>query len=417
MSRNPRTIFEVPYVAPPGYGPPQQLINPIMEVWLEAGPIEVTINQRGNISHSPPAAVNPALNTNFPASSIDVGILIGGSWLNVNKAADPIEVTLSVLGGMIIGNLFSSTALITVTISMRSSEVVTTASKRGWVQWSNIGSLDFTVWKDNIAGERPLDWNGWVYEIRKLGNKAVVYGEGGVSMLAPSGNTYGLLSIHKVGLKGRKSIAGDDKRQFFIDADGDLFGIVEGPMKSSMFEASIDPERLGYSEFLSSMNSPILSWDMLNNLLYICDGVSGYIYSPDSKSLGVGPANITGIGLRGDTLYVAASSEIVIPPFEICTDIYDMGSRKNKTITTVELGTDVIGDLWVSLDYRINKAAAFKTLVWHKVSPNGVTNIPCYGVEFRVRVRRTTYAYFELDYIRVNGIVHDYNFLYPYVGR
>ena len=436
MSINPRTIFEVPYIAPPGYGPPsQQLINPLMDIWLEVEPIVVDTRLQGVWSSSPAADRNPALDTVFdcrrlgndglPVGIITLTISILGTWLNVNVVALPIIVTTSILGTIILGKLLSTGAasLITLVVTIGSGGVYsvpvmhTSPPRSNWVKWSNIGNLDFTIWKDNIAGERPLNWKGWIYAIKKLGNKVIVYGGGGVSMLAPSSNTYGLLSIHEVGLKGKQAVAGDDKVQFFVDESGKLYSVGETVMKASLFEASIYPEKLDYSEYLSLMGDIVLSWDELNRLLYICDGISGYVYSPDSKSLGSGPINITGIGLRGEFLYIAASSTIVNPIFQICTDIYDMGSRKNKTISTVELGTDVIGDLQVALDYRMDKAAAFKTLSWHMVSPNGVTNIPCFGVEFRVRVRRTTYAYFELDYIRVNGVIHDYNFQYPYVGR
>lgn len=420
MHKIPSTIFEsfpVVHLVPQ---PPSHIVSPprlYKGFEIEAEPIVVTVWQRGNSTVFPPAAINPALNNLINVSSIDVTVSILGSWLNVNKSADPIEVTTSVLGTFIIGKLFSNAALITVEIDLSLPEMTTTGSKMNWVKWSNIGNLDFTIWKDNIAGERPLDWAGWVYSIRKLGNKVIVYGDGGISMLAPSGNAFGLLPIHKVGLKGKQAIAGDDKVQYFVDAIGKLQRLLEVPQKSSLFEQSIVPEELDYSEYLSNMTNPILSWDALNKLLYICDGTSGYVYSQDSNSLGSGPANITGIGLRNNEAYIVSPSTIENPIFEICTDIYDMGSRKNKTITTIELGTDVIGDLWVTLDYRKNKAEEFKTLTWHRVSPNGVTNIPCFGVEFRIRVKRTTYAYFELDYIRVNGIVHDYNFQYPYVGR
>ena len=420
MYKVPSTIFEALPIVSLVESPPSSLVNrPRVYEGLEivAEPIIVTLQIRGTITHSPPAPINPSLNTSIITSGIEVEVSVLGSWLNVNKSAGPIVVTLSVLGTLIIGKLLSSAALLTITVSMGSPEILTTGSKQNWIKWANIGNLDFTIWKDNIAGERPLDWHGWTYDIKKLGNKVIVYGEGGVSMLAPSGNTYGMLSVYKAGLKSRQAVAGDDKVQFFIDASGNLFSLGEVAMKSSLFESSIVPDRLGYAEYLSTMVNPVLSWDTLNKLLYICDGTSGYIYSAADKSLGSGPNNITGIGLRGDTLHITASSDIVNPIFEICTDIYDMGSRKNKTISTVELGTDVVGDLWVALDYRKDKAVDFETLGWHKVSPNGVTNIPCFGVEFRIRAKRTSYAYFELDYVRVNGIVHDYAFQYPYIGR
>ena len=416
MSIYPRTIFEVPRIALPAFVVVPRTIGS-SAVDIVAEPIEVVISQRGNITHYPQAAVNSALDQEFEVSELDMAITILGSWLNVGIVAAPITVTLSNLGSLQVAVFFSSSALITLTINMGSPEIVTEGVKRGWVKWSNIGSLDFTVGKDNIAGERPLDWKGWVYAIKKLGNKIIVYGENGVSMLAPNENVFGLVPIYGVGLKGKHAVAGDEKIQFFIDNYGRLFSIGEIAMKSSLFESSITPERLDYSEFFNTMINPILSWDKLNNLLYICDGISGYVYSSEDKSLGEGPINITGIDTQDNTLYVVASSTIDNPVFEICTDIYDMGSRKNKTISTIELGTDATDDLFVSIDYRKDKAAEFKTLGWHKVNPNGIANIPCFGVEFRIRVKKTNYEYFELDYIRVNGIVHNYIFQYPYVGR
>jgi hypothetical protein len=391
------------------------------DVTIVAEPFELLVVQRGNYTHYPSLPYNPLLNTVYDCSDSDSAgvpdkgkivttVSIIGTWLNFDFVALPIEITLSILNDEeFAGAIFSTGSLttLTVTVSMGSAIIVTEAVRKNWVKWSNIGHLDFTIWKDNIAGERPLDWKGWVYAIKKLSsNKIVIYGENGASFLIPSDNIFGLHTIHRIGLKGRHAVCGNDKEHFFIDRDGRLYRVGEAL------------ELLDYREYLGTLGSSVvMSLDELNRLVYICDGMKGYIYSIDNKSLGSGPINITSIGSQSGTLYIGASSTIATPIFEICTDIYDMGSRKNKTLSTVELGTDATGDLWVTLDYRMDKAAAFKTLDWHKVSPNGVTNIPCFGVEFRVKVKRTTYAYFELDYIRVNGIIHNYAFQYPFVGR
>ena len=416
MPRIPYTIFETPRVAPTDYGIVTPRLVGTPAVYVVADPIEVTLWQRGNYTRVPPAPINVALNQVVIVAPFVTTVTMSGTWRNVTKAASPILVTTSILGTFRIGKIFSkdATSVIGVTISLGSPLILTEGVRRSWVKWSNIGSADFTIWKDNIAGERPLDWKGWVYEIKKLGNKVVVYGENGVSLLAPSGNTFGLLSIHRIGLKGRQAVAGNDKVQFFVDKSGQLHSLGETVMKSSMFEASIYPEKLDYSEYIASMNDVVLSWDELNSLLYICDGISGYVYSPDSKSLGSGPINVTGIGTQDGELYVAASSAIAIPTFELCTDIYDMGSRKNKTISSIEIGTDATNNLWASIDYRLDKAGAFSTLAWHRVNPNGTVTIPCFGVEFRFRLKMTTYEYFEIDYIKVNGVIHNYSYLDSY---
>jgi hypothetical protein len=292
--------------------------------------------------------------------------------------------------------------------------MITTPAKSNWVKWGNIGSIDFTIWKDNIAGERPLDWKGWVYEIKKLGNKVVVYGQNGVSLLVPTGNTYGLHPVHDLGLKGKQAVSGSNSVHFFVDSNGVLFSLGENTMKASLFEASIYPDRLDYSEYLSDMSNPVLSWDKSHKLLYICDGMLGYVYSPSNKSLGSGPINVTGVGEQSGTLYVGASSTIVTPAFEMCTDIYDMGSRKNKTISSFEIGTDASGDLWAAIDYRLDKAEAFKTTQWVRVNPNGIVNLPCFGVEFRFRLKQLVATYIEIDYIKVNGVIHNYSYLDTY---
>uniref|UniRef100_A0A6M3KQT6 Uncharacterized protein n=1 Tax=viral metagenome TaxID=1070528 RepID=A0A6M3KQT6_9ZZZZ len=424
MSKNPRTIFEATRVVIPD-SPGPRLVNPLMNIWLTADPIVVATSTYGSLSHNPAAVRNTALdivfdcrrlgNDGLPVGIISLAVTILGTWLNKRIVASPIEITTSILGTMLPAKMLSTTALLLVTVSISpNADMITEGVKKNWVKWSNIGNLDFTVWKDNIAGERPLDWKGWVYDVKKLGNKVVVYGQNGVSLLAPSGSTYGLLSVHRVGLKGRQAVAGNEKVQFFVDSTGRLYSIGETVMKASLFETSIYPNLLDYSEYLVGMGDLVLSWDEVNNLLYICDGISGYVYSADSKSLGSGPINVTGVGGQSGTAYIAASGTIANPVFEICTDIYDMGSRKNKTISSIELGTDVTGDLWASIDYRLDKADAFSSLSWHRVNPSGISPIPCFGLEFRFRVKRTTYAYFELDYIKVNGVIHNYSYLDSY---
>lgn len=383
---------------------------------ITADPIEVTMWQRGSYTTTPPASINVALNQSIRAASFEVTTTISGVWSNVTKVAAPILLTISIAGTFRGGEIFSkgASSRVEVVISLKPPLTIIEGVRKNWVKWSNIGSADFTIWKDNIAGERPLDWKGWVYEIKKLGNKVVVYGENGISLLAPSGNTYGLLSIHKIGIKGRQAVAGNSKIQFFVDRTGQLYSLGETVMKSSMFDASIYPEKLDYSEYLAGLNDLVLSWDELNNLLYICDGMSGYVYSLDSKSLGSGPVNITGIGTQDGNLYVTAANVIEIPTFELCTDIYDMGSRKNKTISSIEIGTNAAHDLWVSIDYRLDKAGTFSSLPWHRVNPSGTVTIPCFGVEFRFRLKMTTYEYFKIDYIKINGVVHNYSYLDSY---
>ena len=275
-----------------------------------------------------------------------------------------------------------------------SADLLLEGLKRNWVKWSNIGSLDFTIWKDNVAGERPLDWKGWIYCVKKLGSRVIVYGENGVSLLVPSGVHFGLNTIYRIGLKSKNAITGDDNTHFFIDN------------KDQLFNMSDTLQLLGYSEYLSVLTDPVMSYDVENSLVYICDGTYGFVYSPKDKSLGSGPVNVTGLSSQGGTLYVASPATIVTPPFEIWTDIHDMGTRKNKTVFEIEYGIDLSGPFQAAIDYRRDKAGSFTRTPWYEVSERGSVFITAMGREFKFGARILAYEYIEIDYIVARGIVH-----------
>jgi len=310
-----------------------------------------------------------------------VGLItsILGTWTNKLIIASPIVITSSILGTFSKCRFVASPIVVTLdlkTAAFGGFVPFTSGVKANWVKWSNIGNLDFTIGKDNVAGERPLDWKGNIYAIKKLGIKAVAYGENGVSFLIPAGNVYGLNTVYRIGLKSKNAVAGDETKHFFIDKGGQLWKLGESL------------EKLDYSEYLSLMNNNlVMSYDNLNNLVYICDGSLGYVYNPVAGSLGKCQPNITGIASQGGTLYVTSPATIAQEPFEICTDIYDLGSRKGKFITGLELGVNTTKILSVAIDYRSDINSPFSQTDWHVVDKNGKVFFPCYGHEFRFRIK------------------------------
>lgn len=373
-----------------------------VSLFLEAEPIVVTVRQTGILSQWPARERDPALDQTFDCKYTDVhgnknagipviSISLAGIWLNRTIFADPVIVTISQEGDWVAGILVAADPII-VTISLKDADVITELFKTNWVKWSDIGSLDFTIDRTNVAGERPLDWRGWVYSICKLGSKVVVYGENGVSILNPSGTYYGLQTVYRVGLKGKGAVSGDDSVHFFVDNLGQLWRFSEGL------------EKLDYSEYLSGMlDNLVLSWDAANKLLYICDGSQGYVYSQDSQSLGAGPVNVSGINSQSGSLYVVSPATIATPTFEICTDIYDLGTRKGKNIHSLEIGTDLTEALEAAIEYRIDKADDFAVTDWHVVDSRGFVYLPVHGREFRFKVKSDVYSYFEVDYITITG--------------
>lgn len=328
-------------------------------------------------------------------------ISVQGEWVNTEISDATATLTISVQGTFVPGitiNVTDNPVELNLS-AIPSADYISFSSavKNNWIKWSAIGSLDFTIGKDNVAGERPLDWKGNIYAVKKLGNKVVAYGENGVSLLIPSGVIYGLETIYRIGLKGKNAVTGDNSKHFFVDNSGKLWKLSEGL------------QSLDYSEYLSSMNSGIvLSYDSLNNAVYICDGTVGYIYDVVTGSLGGCQPNITGMGYQSGIQYVAAPDDITTDPFQICTGIYDLGSRDSKTIFSLEIGTNVSTSLYAAVDYRRSKASNFVQTPWYTVSANGRVFIIAWGVEFKFRLKTNEYEYFEIDYIKVNGVNNAY---------
>lgn len=331
---------------------------------------------------------------------LDLSMSIHGQMLSTYIAADPLVFTMSIIGNWPVSQLITATPL-TFTMSMvfSDTDLLIEKYKDNWIQWSGIGTFDFTIGSGNVAGEMPMDWNGVVWDIRKLGKRVMVYGENGVSILTPVGNFFGLQTIYTIGVMGKNAVCGNDFEHFFIDKIGQLWRMTEGL------------EKLDYSEYLSDLSSPIMSWDNEKNLIYICDGELGFVYSPDNRSMGKGPPNITGIHYKDGTSYTVSPDIIEIPYFELTTDTYDFGTRKEKTVFGIEVSTDLNGSLQASVEYRKNYREPFRDIGWHPVTHQGKAHMPCYGVEFRFKLRSLVYEYFEIDYFKINGVIHGFSHL------
>jgi len=332
------------------------------------------------------------------ASSTDtlISITLHGSWYSVGVSDSTLEIELSLSGSFVEAVLYAATGVLEAELELR-GDITIELPRINWVKWSNIGSLDFTIGRDNVAGERPMPWKGRALVVRKLNKSVVVYGENGISVLTPDSYRWGHAKLAGIGLHSRLAICGTDQVHFFVDT------------KNRLCKLSDKMEILGYDEFIGALsNSLVLSYDEHLQRVFICDGQYGYVYSATDKGLGECSGNITGWTPE----FIAAAGTITNLPFEICTDIFDIGSRKDKTIMEVELGVNATNAIYVALDWRKDKTVAFATTPWTRVNPNGRANLPVWGREFRIRIKQLTYEEdFKLDYIKVLGQLHNYSYL------
>lgn len=353
-----------------------------------------------------PVSVANAIDNVGRPDPIEMSITIHGSMLNVGISDKQIEMSITVHGAIVIGQVMEGDPIeVSVTVANDGTvwpSVIEIESQYrcNWIKWSKIGEMDFTIDHTNMAGERPMDWKGCIYHIAKLGRRVIVYGDNGVTVMSPNDVHWGMNTIYTIGLKNKGAFAASDDMHYFVDKIGNLWSF-NGEQRT----------KLDYVEFISQMGTVILSYDMEQDLLYITDGTTGYVYSVDSQSFGEAVPNVTGVSAQQGNLYVVSSSEIETPKFQIETDIYDMGVRKPKTIERLEFGTDLAEFLRVSIKWRVSYKDEFRQIPWFIVNHDGRAYPKCYGVEFKFLITSTVYEYFELDYMRVRGRIHGYSYL------
>ena len=330
-----------------------------------------------------------------------------GSILSFSFQATEVDAQGDLTGGEIIGTVvgFASDAneFLDVVISIEGS-VVLTPLKKNWVAWSKIGDVRVIADRSNESGERPLEWEGWVYKVMKLGKLVIVYGENGISQLFPVAApvvSFGLREVHQLGLLDKNSVAGNDDMHFFVDKRGVLWQLTAEGKKELGFEEFLLPLKL------SSSTRVVCLYDEFDRRLFISNGSTGFLYR---EGLGGGYANITGIGNKAGVKFVTAPTAPVTLAAEICTDIIDIRFRGIKTVTMVEVGTDTSQALFVAVDYRYDKSQAFVTSPWVLCNQEGMAFLGISGVEFRIRVRQTTRSSMEIDYINVRYKLTDGRF-------
>jgi len=322
-------------------------------------------------------------------------IEISGYVLNKTIRPVALDFTPEISGTPIVGGVISASPL-EITIVLRGDPIAAPV-KTNWVKWSKIGDLDFTIDRSNLAGERAMEWPGAVYQTRKLLEKVVVYGANGISLLFPYEATFGLQTIYRKGLKSQGAWAGTDSEHYFLNSSGCLCILKDGITE------------LGYEEYLGELVNPVLSLDVINHLLYINDATQGYTYSILDNALGAGPANLTGVGYQDGVSYIISPAGLPVVFFEICTGIFDFETRKRKTIRTMGVGVSVTKNLFASIDFRNDHKGAFANIGWLPVTPEGKVFATCSGIEFRFRVRAVAYEKFTLDYLVVEGMIHDFS--------
>lgn len=386
---------------------PRPKIAAWMDITIPADPMSADAQLIAVLSLSIPPTRRPELDQWLVDEDEDGVVLeadaqlLSGGLLNDSITGAVLQAAATLLGSYVSGTtIVAASALLVASPELRVGGILVQSGATGetvgsnWLRWSKIGALDFTIDRSNVAGQAPLPVNGTIYAILQRGTIPVVYGRNGVFALQPAATSYGFRRLLDIGLKSKLAVTDTGEAHYFVDAHARLWKYGDGL------------QLLDYREWLGGLSSPALSFNPQTRLLYICDGTLGYVYNVDSGSMGKGPATVTGIGSRSGSLSVVASGTMTIPVFAVTTDITDFGTRKMKSIQSLEVGVDTALTLQAAIDYRHYKSSAFLQTSWRTIDRRGQVFIACMGTEFRFLVKATSAGVFHLDSLKVNGVVH-----------
>jgi hypothetical protein len=319
---------------------------------------------------------------------------------------DPQDLSfdLTIMYGRAIST-FNLTGSLDISVRINTSIVGTSVhstprlADQSSVWWSRIGAIDFTIDHSNEAGKAFLKGIGSIYGIYKLGKNAVVYGSNGVGILTPVELAWGFKKLSNRGIISRDAHTGNESTSWYIDISNNLCKVSDGI------------ERIGYSEYLSTLTNPVMLIDDLRELIYICDDNKGYVYSYVDDSFSECYNNITGFGyIEGDDL-ACIPSDVESPMNNrpnvmLKTSVLDFGSRKAKTISSINIATDIDSNIEAAIEYRTSIHDEFKSTPWVSFTPQGIAYLPCYGIEFMIKLRVRNKTTFKLDQLDINGTIH-----------
>jgi hypothetical protein len=254
------------------------------------------------------------------------------------------------------------------------------------VAYSGIGNTTFDPEEDPSSGFIKLPWDikkqGKVYEIRRLGDSVIVYGNGGISRLVPFSNEtivgFGREDVQEGGVLGYNTMAGGDKIHCFINYDKEVCLLTD------------KLEVLGYKKYINTLTASkiIMSYEPGRGFFYISDGVYCYVLTPN----GMFSTNqcVSSIGRYNNILcgFFKDNSDTYI---RAVTSGYDLNFQGFKTIESVEAGIHYNTTTKIQLQGRISAQYDYqndyKDLSWTLLNLQGGLSQRATGRRFKIGIR------------------------------
>jgi len=125
------------------------------------------------------------------------------------------------------------------------------------VAWSRVGSADFRLDQDNIAGNRLINDCGTILRVVPFGPSFIAYGTHGVARftIADHPEMYTHKKIHSVGLYSQLAVDGDQEIHVFVGTDMNIYSV-------SVNENSLTPtpetKKVGFDYHLNTTRGEIV---------------------------------------------------------------------------------------------------------------------------------------------------------------
>jgi hypothetical protein len=269
-----------------------------------------------------------------------------------------------------------------------------------FIQWSKIGVMDFTIDESNIAGRLPLPLDGFVLSIQQINssNTMIVGTEEGIFSLKPNGIYYIHEKILNEGLLCKTAAISTLHGVFFISDKRELWQASDKGLR-----------KIGYRNLLIDAEYK-MEYSAERDLVLISSSFNTYILNVQAISMS--SSNYVSRGTFLKDKKINSILDTTIPSttgFYVAVGYYDFGTRKAKTIHTIEMESEQAQQVDVMLSFKVNEQANYTESIWKTFGPNGKVAYTAYGTDFIINVCSSKFIPdFNLEDIKIHGRINGY---------
>lgn len=263
------------------------------------------------------------------------------------------------------------------------------------IAWSKIGSLDFTVDKQNVAGFREADELGELFSVVPFDNTFAIVGKNGIGVLSPAGTTFGFKRVLPISISDANSVASSGSKVFVVDGDGILYSISNEGVAI-----------LGFQSKLKDLTTKF-TFDRLNNELYISVGTEESLVIGNGTAWSVGKV-VNAVGYnKGKTILGISTTTNLSRVIESGIKSFQTAGHKTISEVCVDGFTGVGAQGYTQVQATLGVFKQSKNI---PINSMRVFQPYTTGDLFKIGLALPSSGDIKLAGIRVNTIKADYRF-------